>query len=417
MRSYYNTAVYTARFFVHLHARFNKKSKKWVEGRKKIFARLKAEIGGKEKWVWFHASSVGEFEQGRPLIESFKNEFPNYRIILTFFSTSGFEAKKNYQGVDYVCYLPIDTPTNAHRFISILKPELAFFIKYDFWYNYLYELNKNKIPTFFISTVFRKNQYFFKSYGKWFRKHLKKIDWFFVQNEDSSILLNQFGIFQNSISGDTRFDRVASLSSSLSHYPFIEKFKGGSRLIIAGSTWEADEKRLLELTRIPSAKLLIVPHRLEKKHIVSLLQRFQKNGAKLYSALTEDTDLRQAKVLILDTMGMLSKIYHYADICYVGGGFGAGIHNLLEVAVYGKPVLFGPKHHKFKEATDLVKLKAGFEVAGKEDLLSITKRLLDDQDFYAEASTQAVEYIRKNQGATAHILQKVKDFIPSSNAN
>ncbi len=416
MRSYYNTAIYTARFFIHLHSRINEKSKKWVEGRKNIFKRLKSEISGKDKWVWFHASSVGEFEQGRPVIEAFKNEHPNYRIILTFFSPSGYEAKKGYRGADYICYLPIDTPTNAHRFISILKPELAFFIKYDFWYNYLHELSKRKIPTFFVSSIFRENQYFFKSYGKWFQKHFRNVDWFFVQNEQSASILNKFGISQNSVSGDTRFDRVREIPGKPDRYPLIEKFKGKSHLLVAGSTWETDERYLQRVLQLPDTKLLIVPHELNKKHISSLFKRYEQEGVLLYSALRPEVSLGEAKVLILDTMGMLSKVYRYADICYVGGGFGAGIHNILEAAVYGKPVLFGPKHGKFREAGELLERGAGFEVRHGDDIKAIAGTLLKDDVLYQNASRQAAQYIRENLGATRHIMDKVKEFLPSGNA-
>ncbi len=416
MRSYYNTAIYTARFFLHLHSRINEKSKRWVEGRKNIFARLKSEIGGKESWVWFHASSVGEFEQGRPVIEAFKKNYPNYRIILTFFSPSGYEAKKNYQGADYICYLPIDTPTNAHRFISILKPELAFFIKYDFWYNYLHELHKRKIPTFFVSSIFREKQYFFKSYGKWFQKHFRNVDWFFVQNEHSSALLNKFGISQNSVSGDTRFDRVQEIAGSAKQYPLIEKFKAGSRLLVAGSTWETDERHLKKVLQLPDIKLLIAPHEINKKHIPALFKQYQKEGVLLYSALGTDSPVEEAHVLILDTVGMLSNVYRYADICYVGGGFGAGIHNILEAAVYGKPVLFGPKHQKFREAAELIERGAGFEVRRGDDMKTIAGKLLNDGTLYRNASREAAQYIRENLGATRHIIEKVKEFVPATDA-
>ena len=411
MRSYYNTAIYAARFFVHLHARFNEKSKKWVEGRKRIFSKLKGEIGGKEKWVWFHASSTGEFEQGRPLMEAFRKEFPEYRILLSFFSPSGYEAKKNYQGADYICYLPIDTPTNSHRFVNILKPELAFFIKYDFWYNYLYDLNKREIPVFFVSTAFRKKQYFFKSYGKWFLKHLKRIDWFFVQNEESKILLDSFQVPQNSISGDTRFDRVIQLSKEVIHYPLIEQFKGNSKLIVAGSTWSTDEKYLQSVLEIPNLKLIIVPHELDKERIANIFSTYSRHDVILYSTLNEKSDLQKSKVLILDTMGMLSSLYRYADITYVGGGFGAGIHNILEAATYGKPIFFGPKNKKFVEAKDLIELGGAFEVRNGQQLLKECKTLLENNDLYDSTCRMAKEYVENNTGATKIIIDKVREYL------
>ncbi len=411
MRSYYNTAIYAARFFVHLHARFNEKSKKWVEGRKRIFSKLKSEIVGKEKWVWFHASSTGEFEQGRPLMEAFRKEFPEYRILLSFFSPSGYEAKKDYKGADYICYLPIDTPTNSHRFVNILKPELAFFIKYDFWYNYLYDLNKREIPVFFVSTAFRKKQYFFKSYGKWFLKHLKKIDWFFVQNEESKNLLDSYQVPQNSVSGDTRFDRVFQLSKEESHYPLIEQFKGDSKLIVAGSTWSADEKHLKSVLEIPNLKLIIVPHELDKERIASIFSNYRKDAVVLYSALNEKSDLQKSKVLILDTMGMLSSLYRYADIAYVGGGFGAGIHNILEAAAYGKPVVFGPKNKKFIEAKDLIEIGGAFEVNNGKQLTKKCQELLEDGNLYDSSCQKSKDYVENNIGATKIIIDKVREYL------
>ncbi len=411
MRSYYNTAIYAARFFVHLHARFNEKSKKWVEGRKRIFSKLKSEIVGKEKWVWFHASSTGEFEQGRPLMEAFRKEFPEYRILLSFFSPSGYEAKKDYKGADYICYLPIDTPTNSHRFVNILKPELAFFIKYDFWYNYLYDLNKREIPVFFVSTAFRKKQYFFKSYGKWFLKHLKKIDWFFVQNEESKNLLDSYQVPQNSVSGDTRFDRVFQLSKEESHYPLIEQFKGDSKLIVAGSTWSADEKHLKSVLEIPNLKLIIVPHELDKERIASIFSNYRKDAVVLYSALNEKSDLQKSKVLILDTMGMLSSLYRYADIAYVGGGFGAGIHNILEAAAYGKPVVFGPKNKKFIEAKDLIEIGGAFEVNNGKQLTKKCQELLEDSNLYDSSCQKSKDYVENNIGATKIIIDKVREYL------
>ncbi|MCK4638600.1 MAG: 3-deoxy-D-manno-octulosonic acid transferase, partial [Bacteroidales bacterium] len=396
----YNLAIYGYYFLILIASLFNKKARQWIAGRKNLFNHIKTAIGKEQNIVWFHSASLGEFEQGRPVIESFREKFPKYKILLTFFSPSGFEIRKNYTSADYIFYLPIDTRKNANKFIKIIKPKLAFFIKYDFWYNYINALSKANIPIFFISAIFRKEQYFFKWYGVWFRKNLNKISYFFVQNNESENLLNSIGIKNVLVSGDTRFDRVFALAQQKKPFPSIEQFKQNSEVFLAGSTWPPDEELILDLIKnnLHDLKFIIAPHETHKERIDSLIKNINAKVLK-YSEAT-DKNINEADILIIDSVGILAHLYQYATIAYIGGGFGVDIHNIQEPVTFGKPVIFGPKYHKFQEARDLVKLGGAFSISSINDLIKITNKLLKNRSYYLECSEICKNYILEKTGAT-----------------
>ena len=355
----YNIFLLLYRAGIGCYSLFNSKAKKWIEGRKQWPLKMIAALHPDEKRIWFHCSSLGEFEQGRPLIESLKQKYPQYKIVITFFSPSGYEVQKNYAGADYVFYMPLDNKRNAKRFIKLINPSLAVFVKYEFWYHYLEELHTKKIPTIIISAAFRKEQTFFSWYGKLFRSLLHCFNWIFVQDEQSKKLLEGIGFDKNvSVSGDTRYDRVSAIAKNKKDLPLAEKFKDNHKLLIAGSTWPDDEKILKAcLSVLPDDwKLIIAPHEIDEAHIQSIQSLFINENV-LYSSLIKNENSFDKKVLIIDNIGLLSSLFAYGEIAFIGGGFQkGGIHNVLEPAVFGFPVIFGPVFEKFVEAKKLAEL-------------------------------------------------------------
>ena len=411
MRFFYNVFVYGYAFLIRLAAPFHAQAGQWVKGRKGIFLRMKQAVGKHEDIVWFHCASLGEFEQGRPVIESFKNTFPQYKVLLTFFSPSGYELRKNYEGADYIFYLPIDKPANARRFIRIFRPRLAVFIKYEYWYNYIKELSKNKIPLFFVSAVFRPQQYFFRPGAKWFRNQLQKVTWFQVQDKASSDLLNSIKVFHNQVGGDTRFDRVLKVAREEVSLPVIESFARGSDLLIGGSTWPPDETLLADYLRHNrEIKMIIAPHKVDTGHIEEIKKKFEAFYPVLYSEAGNEIP-PECRVLVIDSIGLLSHLYRYGKLAYVGGGFGAGIHNLPEAAVYGIPVLFGPHHRRFREAHDLKACGGGFAISDKESFRQTADLLLGNPGKYEKAAMAAKSYVYDRAGATYLAIEKFKDYI------
>ena len=405
MRTLYNLGIHLYNLLMHIAALFNPKAKLWVEGRKGIFDRIKNDVDP-GYIVWIHAASVGEFEQARPLIERIRKEYPTKKILLTFFSPSGYELRKNYDLVDYVYYLPIDTKKNAKRFIDLIKPEMVFFIKYEFWFNYLNELYKRIIPMYLVSTIFRPNQYFFKWYGAWGRKHLRMIEHFFVQDNQSATLLKWINPERISITGDTRFDRVKSLTENPKSFETIQHFVEDSKVLLAGSSWEPDEKILLNYlgNETQIFKLIIAPHEVNKEHIDSLLNRFSNFTPLLFSKFEDKEIPKENRVLIIDSVGKLMHLYQYTDVAYIGGGFGVGIHNILEAATYKKPVIFGPKYQKFNEAKELISKQGGFSISNEKEFTTIASKLLFDSKAYEQASAECGKYVEENIGATEKIF-------------
>jgi 3-deoxy-D-manno-octulosonic-acid transferase len=361
--------------------------------------------------IWFHCASLGEFEQGRPLIETIKKSYPSYKILLTFFSPSGYEVRKDYPLADYVYYLPADTRRNARKFVQIVRPRLVFFIKYEFWFNYMNELYKQKIPYFMVSVIFRPSQHFFRVWGRWFRRQLRKITFLFVQDEGSLELLDRYKLYHADMIGDTRFDRVAELAETEKDFPVISEFAKDTPLMVAGSTWPADEEKLAGLMEKTSEmKIVIAPHQVGAEHIAQIKKNFEKFGVEVYSE-AEKSDSGKARVLIIDGIGFLSYLYRYATIVYIGGGFGAGIHNLLEAATYGKPVIFGPNHEKFKEAADLIEKGGGFVIHNTDDLVAVSSSLLNDRAHLDKSSAVAEAYVKEHTGATQKVLDKTKEYL------
>lgn len=408
----YNIFVNLYLLSIRIASLFNSKAKLWITGRKNVISELKKWRRLNHQIIWVHCASLGEFEQGRPIIEALKINFPKHKIVLTFFSPSGYEVRKNYEGADFITYLPIDTKKNARTFVSTIKPQLVIFIKYEFWYNYINELYINKIPLIFASVIFRPSQHFFKPWGRWFAGQLNKVSFLFVQDENSLNLLESIGIYHADVAGDTRFDRVVQLPQSKISFPIVEKFKGDSKILMGGSTWPPGEKLLLELLRQSHGKfkLVIAPHLVDDEHINDIVNRYKEFSPVLYSE--SDTDkIIASKVLIINKIGFLSQLYKYAHIAYIGGGFGVGIHNLLEASTYGVPVLFGPNYKRFREAVELRDINAGFPVKSFNDMFAIFNRLISNDEFYESSSLAAKNYVRENSGATHHILNKTKDYI------
>ncbi len=415
MHLLYNISIRLYLLAIRVAALFSPKAGQWLKGRKNLFEQLWQSIAPDDEIIWFHVASLGEFEQGRPLMEEVRKSFPGHKILLTFFSPSGYEVKKNFSGADYIFYLPIDTPSNAKKFISIIQPKMAIFVKYEFWYNYINELYKNKIPLLMISVIFRPSQHFFSFWGGWFRKQLHKVTWFYVQNNQSVNLLKRIKIFHADKSGDTRFDRVKALAEEQHELPAIQRFKGDSLLMVAGSTWPPDEailSHVLDKSKT-SFKLIIAPHVVSKAHINEIKQKFDRYHPVLFTDF-EKTYTEEATVLIINTTGILSKIYRYAHLSYVGGGFGVGIHNLLEPATYGQPVLFGPHFNKFQEAHDLINIQSGFAISNETEALQKIDQLLANDGLRAESGRRAKKYVLDNAGATAIVLNKIKEFIVES---
>ena len=356
--------------------------------------------------MWFHAASLGEFEQGRPLIEELRRTHPQYKVLLTFFSPSGYEVRKNYEGADIVCYLPLDTPLNARRFLRLVHPVMAFFIKYEFWYNYLHILKHRGVPTYSVSSIFRPDQIFFRWYGKSYGKVLACFSHFFVQNEQSRSLLATIGLRNVTVAGDTRFDRVLQIQKACKHLPLIENFVQGKHLFVAGSSWAPDEDIFVPFFNSRSDwKMVIAPHVVSEDHLQQLEQLVEGRTVR-YSKATPET-VGEADCLLIDCYGLLSSVYHYADITYVGGGFGVGIHNVLEAAVWGVPVIFGPNNQRFQEAQDLMVAGGGFEVDCKAHFEALMDEMIESPWRVQAAGEKSTEYVKSKVGATNKVLERV----------
>ncbi len=412
MKVLYNIFIFLYSTAIRIASIFNNKARQWVDGRKNILTQIKQDHISDNQIIWVHCASLGEFEQGRPIIEKFRATYPDHSIVLTFFSPSGYEIRKDYEFADYIYYLPLDTAKNARRFINYVRPKLVIFIKYEFWFNYIDELYRQKIPLIFASVIFRKSQHFFKPWGKWFARQLNKVTYLFVQNEESIELLDSIGIHHSEVSGDTRFDRVIQLSNESISFPIVEQFKGDSFLLMAGSTWQPDEKIIRYLLDNSKAdfKVVIAPHLIDKEHIADIQERFRNYDPVLYSEVA-DINLKKSRVLIIDSIGMLAQLYRYADIAYVGGGFGVGIHNLLEASTYGIPVLFGPNYKRFREAIELKDNGGGFPVENSEEGLVVFEKLIQDKNAYIKSADIARQYVHKNAGATQLVIHKTKEYI------
>lgn len=408
----YNTSIYIYFFLIRVAALFNSRAKDFVKGQRGLMQSIENTTFENNEIIWFHCASLGEFEQGRPVIEACKKVFPRHKILLTFFSPSGYEIRKNYELADYVYYLPVDTAKNARKFIRTFRPQIAIFIKYEYWFNYINELSKSKTPLFFVSAIFRKKQHFFKPWGGWFRKQLKKVTWFFVQNEYSSQLLRNIGVFHQEVSGDTRFDRVIEILNDKTQFPLVNEFKQNSKLLVAGSTWPADEMLLLDFMKSQTSdiKLLIAPHKIDTKHINYLLDIFKDFDPVLFDGLKHN-NLSSSKVLIINKIGILTILYRFGNFAYVGGGFGVGIHNVLEPAVYGLPVMFGPNYQKFTEAKNLIKIGGGFPIKSADEFIKIMQHLMGDKQFFSNSSQASKNYVLANSGATHLIIEKMKEYI------
>jgi len=406
----YNLGIYAFQIGLKVASLFNPKAKLWVDGRKhwKENLKHKVETSQLENAIWFHCASLGEFEQGRPVLEKIKQDNPNQKIVLTFFSPSGYEIQKNYPIADLVMYLPLDTVSNAHCFLDILQPKVSVFVKYEFWLNFLFTLDKKQIPTFLISTVIKKHQSFFKWYGGNFRKALATYKTIYTQDTESLILLESLGIKTGQLAGDTRFDRVLQICSSPKQLKEIEQFSKDSFVIIAGSSWQKDEELLIESfismkAQHAKVKLIIAPHEIDHHNIErlkNLLSKYQIDFH-LYSN-NESNDTHS--VLVINAIGFLSSVYQYGSVAFIGGGFDNGIHNILEPTVFGLPVLFGPNYKKFNEAFDVIKLKAGFVILSSDELTKRLNAFLEDKTLLNEASVFAKNYVRSHSGATQKII-------------
>jgi 3-deoxy-D-manno-octulosonic-acid transferase len=398
----YNIGITIYYTLVYVVSLYKNKAKLWIKGRKgQQVQQLKSSI-------WFHFASLGEFEQGRPVLEAIKNNYPQHPIVVTFFSPSGYEVRKNTPLADAVYYLPLDRAANAQKFISTINPVMAIFTKYEYWYHFFNQLHKQHVPLYIISGIFRPGQVFFKWYGGLHRKMLKMVTWFFVQDISSKHLLHNAGITNVTISGDTRFDRVWANAQNPKSLKYVAEFKNNQKLFIAGSTWPADEKMITELiTQHPDWKFIIAPHEVGQDKIDGLVNILPKESTIRVSNISHLTS--QFSILIIDNIGLLSSLYQFADIAYIGGGFGAGIHNTLEAAAFGMPVIFGPKYDKFKEARDLVELKAGFGINNQEELGAIAGLLMGDDAERHTAAVAAKNYVRQSVGATGAIMRYIKE--------
>jgi 3-deoxy-D-manno-octulosonic-acid transferase len=384
----------------------NPKAKLWLQGRQGIPEKLYPIIPQQRAVVWFHAASLGEFEQGRPVLEAFREKHPGSFILLTFFSPSGYEVHKNYPHADYVCYLPLDTATNARMFIHAIHPELAFFIKYEFWFNHLIELENTACRIILISGIFRPSQHFFRFWGGWFRKGLKRFEHFFVQDERSAHLLQSIGIHNFSISGDTRFDRVAGICERAPDNPLVEYFCSNHKVIIGGSTWKEDEMALHSVyEEFPDYTFVIAPHEVHESRLQEIESLFRGNSIRL-SAYTRG---RQARILIIDSIGLLSGIYRYGWIALVGGGFGKGIHNTLEPACFGIPIVFGPLYTRFREAVELIDCGAAISFRKSEELISSIKKWDSEPGHYLKSAEAAAVYVKRNTGGTQLIMSYLSE--------
>lgn len=410
MRWLYDIVIQCYVLGIRVASLFNPKAEQWLDGRKDVFKNLEA-IGFKnsDSVVWIHAASLGEFEQGRPIIEQLKKEYPDCKILLTFFSPSGYEIRKNYELADYITYLPIDSKRNAQRFISLVRPQLAIFIKYELWYHFLHELQKAKTPTLLVSALFRKKQFFFKSYGRWFKPVIAGLDHIFVQSQSAGLVLRQHGISNFSVAGDTRIDRVIRIREEKKNFPIIQDFIKNDPVLICGSTWPADEEIIQHFINENPKKwrYIIAPHDISAARIAYVENLFQIKSIRYSKA--KDAKLSDFDLLIIDNIGMLSSLYQYGKVAYIGGAFGKGLHNTLEPITFGLPVIFGPNYQKFEEAKWLVETGGGFSVNSSESFKNVLHQF-EDESFYLQCSDKAKFYIQKNKGAT----QQIMNFIQSN---
>ena len=387
---------------------FNKKVKKMWTGERQAVKVLKEKVDPEARYIWFHAASLGEFEQGRPLIEHLRETHPEYKILLTFFSPSGYEVRKNYEGADIICYLPLDTIRNARRFLRAVKPVMAFFIKYEFWYNYLHILQHRGVPTYSVSSIFRPDQIFFQWYGRQYGRVLKCFTHFFVQNMESKALLAKLGITDVDVVGDTRFDRVLQIKEASKQLPIVEQFTAhAQKVFVAGSSWLPDEEIFIRYFDIHKDwKVIIAPHVISDEHLSQIFELLKGRRVVRYTEATEE-NVKDAEVLIIDCFGLLSSIYHYGTVSYVGGGFGVGIHNVLEAAVWDIPVVFGPNNKHFQEAQGLMLVQGGFEIKDYQSFRDLMMRFETDAFFLQNAGENAGAFVKSRAGATAKVMENV----------
>lgn len=401
----YNIVIYIYLIGVAIAGCFNKKVKKMWAGERQALKVLREKVDPNARYIWFHAASLGEFEQGRPLMEYLRKTHPEYKILLTFFSPSGYEVRKNYEGADIICYLPLDTIRNARRFLRAIKPVMAFFIKYEFWYNYLHILQHRGVPTYSVSSIFRPDQIFFQWYGKGYGRVLKCFTHFFVQNIESKNLLAKLDIHDVEVVGDTRFDRVLQIKEASKQLPIVEKFsENTSKVFIAGSSWLPDEEVFLKYFNLHKDwKLIVAPHVIGEDHLAQIFELLKGRRVVRYTEATEE-NVKDAEVLIIDCFGLLSSIYHYGTISYVGGGFGVGIHNVLEAAVWDIPVIFGPNNKRFQEAQGLIMAGGGFEINDYQSFRDLMMRFETDEMFLQTSKKHAGEFVKGRAGATEKIM-------------
>lgn len=417
----YNIVIYFVLWGIAIASLFNEKVRKMWRGEREAFKILKQKVDPNAKYIWFHAASLGEFEQGRPLMERIRKDYPQYKILLTFYSTSGYEVRKNYEGADIICYMPVDTRLNAIRFLRLVRPVMAFFIKYEFWSNFLHILKHRNIPTYSVSSIFREDQVFFKWYGRSYANVLKCFTRFFVQNEESKRLLEGIGITAVDVVGDTRFDRVLQIKEAAKHLPICEAFRTGVassqsadvphhdfKVFVAGSSWPPDENIFIPFfNEHKDWRLLIAPHVIAEEHLKLILSLIKGKKVVRYTQTTPE-EAAEADVLIIDCFGLLSSMYNYGDVAYIGGGFGVGIHNTLEAAVWNMPVIFGPNNKKFQEAQGLLKSGGGFEINTYEDFSGLMSSLMNDETFLKQAGDKAGAFVAHLAGATDKVLASVK---------
>lgn len=409
----YNIIMYIIQLGVAIGSIFNDKLRKMWQGEQDAVQTLRKKVEPDADYIWFHAASLGEFEQGRPLMEQIKKSYPQYKILLTFFSPSGYEVRKNYEGADIITYLPIDTVGNARQFLRTVRPVMAFFIKYEFWYNYLHILQYRGIPAYSVSSIFRPDQVFFKWYGRGYGRVLKCFTRFFVQNEESKKLLESIGIHDTMVVGDTRFDRVLQIKEASKLLPIVERFVKGTpedpkKVFVAGSSWQPDEEIFLKyFNNHRDWKLIVAPHVIGEDHLKFIFSLIKDKKVVRYTQATEG-NVADADVLIIDCFGLLSSVYHYGDVAYVGGGFGVGIHNVLEAAVWGMPVLFGPNNKHFVEAQGLLQSGGGIEIEDYETFSLIMSQLSDDSPYYGTCGQEAGAFVQSLAGATKKVLSSVK---------
>lgn len=395
---------------IKLAVLFNPKARMMERGRWKVWGKLRGGIVPGGRHIWFHAASLGEFEQGRPMMERIRAEYPDYRIVLTFFSPSGYEVRKNYEGADVIVYLPADRISRVRKFLDLVQPEMAIFIKYDFWPCFLLELERRQIPTYLVSSIFRPSQLFFRWYGGAYKRLLHCFTHIFVQDEASRILLGKHGIDPVTVAGDTRFDRVISVYEARKSLPLVERFAAtvpeDGLVIVGGSSWPPDEEILVRyFNRNPKVKLILAPHEIDKEHLLQIISHLRRPFIRLSEATESNIDRQDC--LIVDSFGLLSSIYRYGQVAFIGGGFGKGIHNTPEAAVYGVPVIFGPRYEKFKEARELIAEGGAFTVSSAEEFTSLIERLISDKGYREAASRAAADYIRTHAGATERIVRQI----------